>query len=278
MSLKGAIGAAAAGHRLRRIGRVVLVGSGKGGVGKSTVACSLALTLAETNLRTGLLDLDIHGASVPGYLGIGPPVVSGREGLMPKMRRRLKVMSVGFFTGDNPVPMRGGDKAEMISQLFGLTDWGDLDYLVVDLPPSMGDELLASIGLFGEKSILLLVTTPSPASVEVVSRMGRLARDEGVPILGTVVNMAYVKSGRTELFPFGRPSRGRLRRGIGTDLAWAVPLEPALSLRRVDEVLGTGTDFARVFYRIAASVEESGRHASRTRKGDSRPVRERGPS
>ncbi|HME19437.1 MAG TPA: P-loop NTPase, partial [Nitrososphaerales archaeon] len=124
--------------RLGKIGKVILVGSGKGGVGKSLVACGLGLKLSEAGYRTGILDIDLHGASVPNYLGVRPPVSSGAGGVVPKESGKVKVMSVALFTGDNPVPVRGGGKEGLITDLFALTDWGSLDFLVVDLPPSTG--------------------------------------------------------------------------------------------------------------------------------------------
>lgn len=254
------VGLAAAERRLRRVRRVLLVGSGKGGVGKSTIACCLALTLEKESYRTGLLDLDIHGASVPDYLGLAPPVASDKDGLVPKIHGGLKVMSVGLFTGSNPVPMRGSDKQELLMQLFGLTNWGDLDYLVVDLPPSMGDELLTSFGLFGAKSSLLLVTTPSPVSLEVVSRLKQLAEVEQVSVLGAVLNMAYVKTTRTQLFPFGRLEKEAFERRIGTTLLSVIPLEPSLSIERPGEVLNRHKDFAKAFSNLARLVRTDARN------------------
>jgi ATP-binding protein involved in chromosome partitioning len=251
------IGPAAARRRLRRISRVILVGSGKGGVGKSTVACSLALALASEGRRTGLLDLDIHGASVPRYLGLGPPVVSGEGGLQPKLCGNLKVMSVGLFTGSNPVPMRGDDKQELISQLFGLTEWGVLDYLVVDLPPSMGDELLAAFRVFSRKAVLILVTTPSPVALDVVARLRRLASDERVKVAGAVLNMERLGLGKHVSFPFGRIGPSMLKDALGVDVTIAVPMEPMLSALGPEAVLGEGGDFAAAFKRLASVVAAS---------------------
>jgi len=176
-------------------------------------------------------------------------------------------MSVGLFTGSSPVPMRGGDKQELITQLFGLTDWGDLDYLVVDLPPSMGDELLAAFSLFAGRSALLLVTTASPVSLEVVSRLRRLAEGERVAVLGAVVNMAYSDSDGTRSFPFGRPNSSAIEKKIGARLLSVVPLEPSLSLRGPISVLGARGEFAAAFSMVSAQL--------RSRQG--RGVRRRGP-
>jgi len=247
---------AGARDRLSSIGRVVMVGSGKGGVGKSVVACGLAISLSQRGYRTGLLDLDIHGASVPEYLGVGPPVKSSKEGLEPKSSDGLKVMSIGLFTGSNPVPMRGSEKQNLITLLFGLTNWGELDYLVVDLPPSMGDELLSAFGLFGRKSTLILVTTPSPAAVAVVSRLRRLSETENIPVTGVALNMAYMKNGKTKTFPFGRVDSGVLEQRLKSRIIAEIPLEPMVSAQELGRALSRRADFSRAFVSIIRRVQE----------------------
>ena len=125
-------------------------------------------------------------------------------------------MSVALLTGDNPVPMRGNDKKDLITQFLALTHWGRLDYLVVDLPPGSGDELLSAFDLFAGKSSLILVTTPSRNAVRVVSRLRQLAEIEKIPIEGIVVNMAYIVGGTTrKTSPFGRASRKYLEQYDG---------------------------------------------------------------
>ncbi|MGP8125604.1 MAG: P-loop NTPase [Nitrososphaerales archaeon] len=244
----------AAQERLDRIAKVVLIGSGKGGVGKSTVASGLALTLSREGRRTALLDIDIHGASVPEYLGVAPPVRSTKKGLEPKTRDGLSVMSLGLFTGGLPVPMRGGGKQELITQLFALTNWGELDYLVVDLPPSMGDELLSAFSLFSGKATLALVTTPSPGSVSVVSRLRRLAETERVPVRGIIVNMAYLLVGMKRTFPFGRLDRKLLEATFKSPIVVEIPLEPLVSTRGLGAVLKESNDFSRAFRKLAKRI------------------------
>lgn len=244
----------AAKKRLERIANVILVGSGKGGVGKSTVASGLALSLSHEGQRTALLDIDIHGASVPECLKVSPPVRSSKKGLEPKMKDGLMVMSLGLFTGSLPVPMRGEGKQELITQLFALTNWGELDYLVVDLPPSMGDELLSAFSLFSGKATLALVTTPSPGAVSVVSRLRRLAETEKVPVLGIVINMAYVLAGKTKTFPFGRPDRRLLEAKFKSPIIVEIPLEPLVSTRGLGAVLKGSNDFSRAFRKLTEYV------------------------
>jgi ATP-binding protein involved in chromosome partitioning len=239
--------------RLEGVERITLVGSGKGGVGKSLVACGLGLTLSRKGYRTGLLDIDIHGSSVPGYLGLNPPVRSGKEGLEPKRSDGLRVMSVGFFTGTNPVPVRGRDKGELISQLFALTHWGKLDHLVVDMPPSMGDELLSAFSLF-PKSFLILVTTPSPRALSVVSRLSRLAASERIPVAGVVVNMAYMRAGRHTTYPFGNIDAVSLRTRFRSAVIAKIPLDSRVSSLGLRAALGGSSEFSEAFDFLADGV------------------------
>lgn len=244
----------AASEKLRRIAKVILIGSGKGGVGKSTVASGLALSLSHVGQRTALLDIDIHGSSVPEYLGVAPPARSSKNGLEPKLIDGVRIMSFGLFTGSLPVPMRGDGKQELITQLFAFTDWGELDYLVVDLPPSMGDELLSAFSLFSGKATLALVTTPSPGAVSVVSRLRRLASSEKVPVNGVIVNMAHIVTGKKKTFPFGKPDRKLLELKFRSNIIAEVPLEPLVSVRGLGAVLKESTEFSRVFRKLAECI------------------------
>ncbi len=214
--------------RLRRIRQVILVGSGKGGVGKSLVAAGLALSLANRRRRVAVFDIDVHGASVPSYFGLSPPLRSSSKGIEPDAAGGVSVMSVGLLTGTRPVPVRGGLKEGMITELFALTNWGRLDYLVVDLPPSTGDEMLTALRLFRAKSSLVLVTTPSEGAVSVVARLAALARSERIPVEGVVVNMAYMVRKGQKLFPFGRAGPS-LQRSLGTQVIVEIPLDPRIS-------------------------------------------------
>jgi ATP-binding protein involved in chromosome partitioning len=244
-------------RKLEDIGRVILVGSGKGGVGKSFVASGLALTLCAMGYRTGILDLDIHGASLLNYLEVSPPVKSGKNGLRPKLAGKLKVMSVALFTGNNAVPMRGEKKGELIAQLFSLTDWGRLDYLVVDLPPSTGDELLSAFEIFGEKCSLVLVTTPALNAVSVVSRLSQLAESERVPIQGIVLNMAYAREGRKTIDLFGKLDRQFLERELGARLLAKIPFQPRVNSQRLIAILNSHGEVFRAFETLAKSVADT---------------------
>jgi ATP-binding protein involved in chromosome partitioning len=215
--------------KLNQIGDVILVGSGKGGVGKSMIACAVAISLSKQGWKTGLFDVDLHGASIPSYLGLRPPLRSGKNGLEPKKLGRLKAMSIAFFSGDNPVPIRGVEKEDLIAHLMALTDWGELDHLVVDLPPGTGDEVLSAFSLFSGKCRLLLVTTPSKYAFNVVSLMCKLAEREKVPLTGVVLNMSYMLTGGRRVYPLGRTNLTRLKNVIGAKIISEVPLEPMMN-------------------------------------------------
>ena len=243
-------------ERLDKMGKVILVGSGKGGVGKSFIASGLACSLSTAGYRTGIIDLDIHGASLPNYLGVGPPLRSGRDGLEPRRAGRTKVMSVSLLTGDHAVPVLGQKKRELIWQLFSITNWGELDYLVVDLPPGTGDEVLSSFDLFSKKCSLLLVTTPSPNALRIVSRLANLARIERVQILGIVVNMAYSKIGRRVTFPFGRTSPKSMEKELGSKIIARYPLDPRVGSQSIRETIEKRGEIATQFKELTEKVSQ----------------------
>jgi ATP-binding protein involved in chromosome partitioning len=241
-------------NRLSNISRVVLVGSGKGGVGKSLVASGLALTLAKRGYKTGILDLDLHGASLPSYLGIKPPVRTGSRGLKPKTVGRLKAMSTALFTGDNPVPLREGKKEELVKLLFSLTDWGKLDFLVVDLPPSAGDEVLSAFHIFRDNSSLLLVTTLSRTATDVVFRLASLASSERLPVEGIVVNMAYEERGKKRIGVFGKMSKRLLEKKLSGRVLTEIPIDSQINVKGLVPVLGRHNAVSNAFERLTDSV------------------------
>jgi ATP-binding protein involved in chromosome partitioning len=241
-------------RKLDQIGKVILVGSGKGGVGKSLVASGLAITLSREGYRTAILDLDIHGASLPHYLGVRPPLKSCENGLEPKRTGRLKVMSIGLLTGNNAVPLRGTKKQELIVQLFSVTNWGKLDYLVVDLPPGTGDEVLSAFELFSDKCSLILVTTPSPNALNVVSRLAKLARIEHVAISGIVVNMAYSKVGRRISYLFGRIDSKILEKLLDSSILAKIPLVSRVNTQNTQEILRGRNEISRAMKALVNSL------------------------
>lgn len=240
--------------KLNQIGDVILVGSGKGGVGKSMIASAIAICLSKQGMKTGLFDIDLHGASIPNYLGLRPPLRSGKNGLEPKKLGRLKAMSIAFFAGDNPVPIRGIEKEGLIAQLMALTNWGELDHLVVDLPPGTGDEVLSAFSLFSGKCRLLLVTTPSKYAFNVVSLMCKLAERERVPLAGVVLNMSYMLSGGRRVYPLGRARLNRLKDIIGARIIAEVPLEPRMNEETFQVVLKKNSQLTKAIKGLARKV------------------------
>ncbi|HWL02233.1 MAG TPA: Mrp/NBP35 family ATP-binding protein [Microbacteriaceae bacterium] len=171
--------------------RVIAVGSGKGGVGKSTVAANLAIAFSRRGLKVGIMDLDVHGFSIPGLLGIAGERPTRVDALvMPPEAYGIPAISIGMFVeGDEPVSWRGPMLHRTIEQFLSDVWFGELDLLVVDLPPGTGDAAL-SFGQLVPNAEFLLVTTPQPAAAEVAVRAGLLARRLGQRLLGVVENMA----------------------------------------------------------------------------------------
>jgi len=181
-------------RRMCSIKHKILVLSGKGGVGKSTVAVNLAVALMLEGRRVGLLDCDIHGPSVPKMLRLeGAPVGKGDEGgIKPVELGGLKVMSIGFFLDnrDDAVIWRGPMKYSAIRQFLSDVEWGELDYLVIDLPPGTGDEPLSLIQLIESPDGAVIVTTPQDVSTADVRRSIGFCRQLKLPVLGVVENMS----------------------------------------------------------------------------------------
>lgn len=181
-------------RRLGQIGRKILVLSGKGGVGKSTVAANLAIALAQAGQRTGLLDVDIHGPSIPRLLGLeGQMAGSSADGIEPvQYDARLKVMSVGFLlrSRDEALIWRGPLKMGVIKQFLKDVEWGELDFLVVDCPPGTGDEPLSAAQLLGKPDGAVIVATPQELAISDVRKCATFCRLLGLPVLGVIENMS----------------------------------------------------------------------------------------
>ena len=179
--------------RLGKVRNVIAVGSGKGGVGKSTVAVNLALALKQEGARVGLLDADIYGPSIPILCGVPEgekPKLKNEKTIVPIERFGLPLMSMGFLIGgDEAVVWRGPMLAKMIQQFLEQVDWGDLDYLVCDLPPGTGDVQLTLSQLI-PLSGAVVVTTPQDVALVDVRRAIKMFRMTNVPILGLVENMS----------------------------------------------------------------------------------------
>jgi len=177
------------GERLAKTGRVVAVSSGKGGVGKSMVATALALGLAKKGFRVGLFDVDFTGPSTHIILGVSQDVQPKEDkGLVPAEVEGLCYMSLVYFVGDRPAPLRGVDVSNALIELLAVTQWGQLDFLIVDMPPGIGDAVLDLVRLV-KKIEFLIITTPSLLAFEVVKKQAALLGELGMPIIGVVENM-----------------------------------------------------------------------------------------
>ncbi|GAA1151042.1 Mrp/NBP35 family ATP-binding protein [Nocardioides aquiterrae] len=238
---------------------VYAVGSGKGGVGKSTVTANLAVALARQGKRVGVLDADVWGWSIPQLFGVRRPPVALKGLMLPLPAHGVVLMSVGFLLEhDEPVVWRGPMLHKAIEQFLGDVHWGELDVLLIDLPPGTGDVALTLLELVPDAQ-LLVVTTPQPAAQHVAARVARMARDAGMPVAGVIENMStHVCSSCDAHTPlFGAGGGERLAADIETALLGQIPLD--LPLRSSGD-LGVP---AMVASPDAASVVEVGRIAAR---------------
>ena len=204
----------------------IAIASGKGGVGKSTVSVNLAAALTRKGKKVGLLDADIYGFSVPDMMGIEkrPQVVNNR--IIPVERMGVKVISMGFFVENNaPVIWRGPMLGKMLNNFFIDVDWGDLDYLLLDLPPGTGD-IAMDVHSRLPHSKEIIVTTPHPTAAFVAARAGAMAQKTHHDIIGVIENMAYFKSRKTgEIeYVFGKGGGDKLCELLHTDLLGRLPL------------------------------------------------------
>ena len=203
---------------LPNVKNIIAIASGKGGVGKSTVSVNLACALKHLGAKVGLLDCDIYGPSIPLMMGAqGKPNVNDSEMLVPLLAHGVKLMSMGFLIeGDQPVIWRGPMIVKTIQQFMFVVDWGELDYLLVDLPPGTGDAQLTlcqTVPLDGG----VIVTTPQEASLGVVRKGVNMFEKVNVPILGMVENMSYFitpDGERVEIFGHGGGKGEAERKGV----------------------------------------------------------------
>ena len=179
--------------RFDRVKRIIAVSSGKGGVGKSMVAVALALSLRSKGKGVGLLDLDFTSPSTHVILGVEGLVPHEERGITPPLAHGLAYMSIVHYSSDEPVPLRGADASNAIIELLAITRWEELDYLIIDMPPGIGDATLDMLRLI-PRIEFLVVTTPSRLAYESVRKLLVLLIDQRIPILGVVENMAMSRT------------------------------------------------------------------------------------
>ncbi len=215
---------------LPNVKNIIAIASGKGGVGKTTVACNIAVALAISGAKVGLLDGDIYGPSVPRMLGIKDPVRTDGKKLLPPIAYGVKVISIGFFiTEDTPLIWRGPIVSGALRQLITDVDWGELDYLVVDLPPGTGDVPLTLAQLLPNASILV-VTTPQPAAYSIAMKALTMFKKLNNNILGIVENMSYLicPHCKNKIDVFGSGGGKELADKLNVPYLGSIPLDPSL--------------------------------------------------
>jgi len=183
--------------RFDEVKRIVAVSSGKGGVGKSMVAVALALSLRDQGHKIGLLDLDFTSPSTHVILGVEGLYPDEEKGITPPVTHGLSYMSIVHYSADEPVPLRGADASNAIVELLAITRWGELDYLIIDMPPGIGDATLDMLRLI-PRIEFLVVTTPSRLAYESVRKLLVLLNEQGIPMIGVVENMAMKHTGYIE--------------------------------------------------------------------------------
>src|SRR5712691_10234117 len=216
--LRGSVTERTKGIQLDASTRVLAICSGKGGVGKSSLAANLAVAFSQLGERVGILDADVYGHSIPHMLGIQQRPVLVDRMMIPPVKDGLKLMSIGFFLDDNqPVMWRGPMLHRALEQFLQDVHWGELDTLVVDMPPGTGDVAI-SLGQLLPRAEAIVVTTPQPAAQEVASRAGVMAQKTSMRLLGVIENMTG------EIF--GSGGGERLADELGIPLLDRIPLDP----------------------------------------------------
>jgi Mrp family chromosome partitioning ATPase len=253
--------------QLSRIKHKILVMSGKGGVGKSTVATNLAVALSELGKKVGILDGDVHGPNIPKMLGLEGQVPSGGpNGLAPlEFSPNLKIMSVSFLLpdSDTPVIWRGPMKHSLMQQFVGEVIWGDLDYLIVDLPPGTGDEAMSIAQILGNPLSAVIVTTPQEVALLDSRKSVMFARTLGLNIVGIIENMSGLKCPHcSEIINLFKTGGGKkAAEEMGLNFLGALPIIPevvksadaGIPLLELDEASGIGV----IFKELARNLDDT---------------------
>jgi len=230
-------------RRLERIERVIAVTGGKGGIGKSLTSSLLALTLSRLGYKVGLLDLDLSAPSTHVILGLEDayPYPEEEKGIIPPEVHGIAFMSIIYFTGNEPAPLRGTDISNAILELLAITQWGSLDFLIVDMPPGISDVAMDVIRWLRGAEFLVLTTT-SKVALETVKKVIRMLDELKMPITGVIVNMTLKDSSSVEdtLKEFNAPILG--------EIAFDMNLEDLISDGDVNKLVASdfGTSINRI--------------------------------
>jgi ATP-binding protein involved in chromosome partitioning len=241
---------------------LITIGSGKGGVGKTTISVNLAIALARLGHKTGLLDADVYGPNVPLMMGIRdtPYAVEGR--ILPLQQYGVRLMSMGFVNpGDKPLIWRGPMLHSVMQQFVRQVDWGELDYLLIDLPPGTGDVALSLIQT-APITGAVVVTTPSEVALEDARKAVLMFQQVKVELLGIIENMSYlvIPESSQKLDIFGQGGGERTAEAMGVPFLGSLPLDPQVRIGgdtgRPVALLGPADAKASGFYEIAERVVE----------------------
>jgi ATP-binding protein involved in chromosome partitioning len=237
---------------------IIAVGSGKGGVGKSTVSVNLAITLARLGYAVGLMDADVYGPNVPLMMGIQQTPHAIGQRIQPLEAHGVRLMSMAFLNpGDKPLVWRGPMLNSVIQQFLRNVDWGELDYLVIDLPPGTGDvqlTLIQTTPLTGA----VIVTTPSDVALEDARKAVNMFEQVREQVLGIVENMSYLEHNGEKLYVFGKGGGARTAEKMNVPLLAEIPLDPATreggDSGKPIATLGTGNKQAKLFEDLARKI------------------------
>jgi ATP-binding protein involved in chromosome partitioning len=243
------------------VSKIVAIGSGKGGVGKTTVAVNLAIALSRLGQRVGLMDADVYGPNVPLMMGSAqPPKVGAGNRIEPNLTHGVKTISIGYISpGDKPMVMRGPMLHQVVRQFLQQVDWGELDYLIVDLPPGTGDvalSLVQTVPLTGA----VVVSTPSDVSLQDARKALEMFAQVNVEVLGIVENMSHFTCPHChrEIDIFSRGGAKRTAKQFGAPFLGSIELVPAIREggdRGLPVALaGPKSPQAAEFYAVAAKL------------------------
>ncbi|MBN2237665.1 MAG: Mrp/NBP35 family ATP-binding protein [Bacteroidales bacterium] len=267
---------------LGKVKNIIAVASGKGGVGKSTVAANLAIALAKTGAKVGLLDADIYGPSMPIMFGLkterpGAKEVDGKTKILPIEKYGIKMLSIGFFIEENKALMwRGSMASNALGQLFNDAVWGELDFMVLDLPPGTGDihlTLVQSVPVTGA----VIVTTPQNVALADVRKAADMFKNESikVPILGVVENMSYFAPEDCpdkKYYIFGQGGGQLVANELGCELLGSLPIVEAIAQTgdsgapiALDDSTASAAAFKAIAVKVVANVEKRNAEIAATR-------------